>query len=486
MPGSKFDAAGRLRFTWTSAPSPAPPVRDNPGFGTEFDTAQLHPAALGMAELILRYREWVHRVVEVVQFQDADTVIRDVRVEFTIPCDLGAPPVKAGGRDCHYVPVALLGKRKVRIFDFRDEDEQAVPYLTARVGSELAREALLATARGAVRPDDLPGPVEETLRTMGAESAIAAAAAWSELTAARGPFAAVYRRLSAGGSPLPALAATLAADFPLLVPIAAAPARRCLRFSYEEPIQRPGLPALALQDGTEAGLRHWLLRHLGWKPFTTRLKIPVMGRTPSYHFELQAPAALQVSEAELLLRVPGPGSEAGPWQRVDREFGTSTRTHLYPARLPPGSEGRAKVQLRLLSSTLVRSAWLIALFASVVLTLGAVLLDRIVAEEAPSDAAAAVLVTVPSVLALFLARPGEPDLTTELSMGIRLLSVLTAALTFVAAGSLVVARKADPLALWVGLACASWSIAAILSVTWWQTRRRPPVRPPDPPEPSGP
>ena len=93
------------------------------------------------ADALLRYQgAWRHRRVETITVLDHEQMRRHVSVDFTVPEEQ-----REGLRisaDEFVVPLALLDKRPLVHFDLRNEEQHAIPLLTADQHRTIARELL--------------------------------------------------------------------------------------------------------------------------------------------------------------------------------------------------------------------------------------------------------------------------------------------------------------------------------------------------------
>ena len=200
------------------------------------------PELTGMGEVLLflisEWPQWLERRVETVRFLDADTVARDVSVDFILP--IVPTFLTREGKAVTFVPLGTLLKRELVNFSLRDEEGRPMPLISARQNGPLAAATLLAGARmwvGAVK--DLPGPVPltvvEDLWAIGTSDADQAIARWSRLGISRGEETeSPWRREMLATGRFMALARDLARNFMVLTPIVVEPRRRVIKLSYQE------------------------------------------------------------------------------------------------------------------------------------------------------------------------------------------------------------------------------------------------------------
>ena len=180
---------------------------------------------------------------------------------------------------------------------------------------------------------------------------------------------------------LPRLAATLARNFVLSVPVEHEPnARHIFQYSYQEPVTEPVLGfrhrpkpfldvfAQAVRDREERleGSPAWptaneqldatvrsepevisarakLMRGIGWRAKWFAFEAPAVGWGGSHHFEVLAPEGLQIRS--IAMRVVGPRNE-GPYARAIAGARTTTDCSSTPA----GSRGDRRRKPRSRSS----------------------------------------------------------------------------------------------------------------------------------------
>jgi hypothetical protein len=93
------------------------------------------------ADVLLRYQAaWRHRRVETITVLSHEQVRRQVSVDFTVP-EAQREGLRISADEC-VVPLALLIKRPLVHFDLRNEEQHAIPLLTAEQHRAIARELL--------------------------------------------------------------------------------------------------------------------------------------------------------------------------------------------------------------------------------------------------------------------------------------------------------------------------------------------------------
>lgn len=386
---------------------------------------------------------WINRRVEQIRFVDGETVRRSVSVDFQLPRWY---PTTAG-KDVP-VPLAMLAKRPLVSFDLRDESEASLPLLSSAKANPIAVTALLGAAEVALQRTDhrIDERLEDDLRSLaGCAPAEAGSRIEALFDAAGRPERLVLRR----DERMFKLANELSWNFLLLTPVSGAGGRRIIKFSYEERRPRP-------KDAT-------LRARFGLQPIQLRWLTPGASMAASYHCEVEAPRGLTVAGADLIA-VDGtekPVAEASTDQAVAKQ-------HLYLPGVPSNANAVLNARVRPSCSQLLTAMFLLALAISALLVSGIAFRDAVT--EA-SDSAAAILISIPALLAVYLSRPDEHELLAELLTGIRGLSVVTGCVAFAAAATLVGGISAPALLwTWLGLATMSALSTVLLGLSALRSR----------------
>jgi hypothetical protein len=181
------------------------------------------------ADVLLRYQgAWRHRRVETITVIDHEQMRRHVSVDFTVP-----EAQREGLRisaDEFIVPLALLDKRPLVHFDLRNEEQHAIPLLTADQHRMVARELLyrqlddeLADEGYEAAGELIEAVLDDEPRDLEAQIAALEAAHGIELVDFR------------------ASAAVLSRRFILWAVVRGLERRRVFKFAYDEPLDHgPG------------------------------------------------------------------------------------------------------------------------------------------------------------------------------------------------------------------------------------------------------
>jgi hypothetical protein len=469
---------------------------------------------------------WIHRRVESVTFVDDTTVRRQMSIDFTLPTQLGflRPP---SGSDAVFVPLALLKKRKLKNFDVWDEAGKKLPVLTTRENGEIAGCYLVAFATELAHlagEGELPAHIKRDLYLIGGATGDVAARAFRRIAEGRGPDGALRQKLMENRVFF-GQATELLKYFIVLVPItyptrvAKQPAgeeqvnaareeeplpsrRRVFKFAYDETrrTQRPNWlqvriwrrpVAYLLQSLERASLRakHVLFDGLA------------VGDAQGFHLEVKAPEDLEVLFAGLWVDT----GRSPPLMR-DADGLCVQRAHLHVSSQARDARGTAVVRLRARRTGLVRAAALSAALTAILLHLGTARLPAIAGESLtpnsttgapiasavsqrkrslgpkakmssfssstgrPADrgtreAAAALLLLLPTILVAYLIRPGEHALATWLLLGVRAILLVVGLCSFLAAATLAADFGRDALHdRWVILSWIATGGAAVLAL----------------------
>lgn len=354
-----------------------------------------------LATLLLWPSTWVHRRVESLTF------LSDLTVQHRISVDYELANV-ASAKTLPYVPLAFLVKQPLVRFDLRDAADAALPFATSKQNRLITLSTLAALAEMVLlqRPsasllNDLQTFVTAPDQDAGIESLISLRDKTPE---ARGVF---------GDSTFSSFARIFATRFPLLVPYPEKGARTITKFSYVEPIGtwnnpigRPGIAGIPSS--------------LAWAPLRFFFETGGSGADVSHHIEIETPTGLQVTDGECAVR-PSQSAEPCTRRRID------TRIHFHVAEgINYSSRGEISLDLRPPRSGFVRGAFLSTLLVAVIMTVLAI--DP--ARSSASEGSVSVLLVVPGILALLVARQGEHPLLSAVLLGLRFVVATSALLIF--------------------------------------------------------
>lgn len=436
--------------------------------------------------LLLKWSGWVHRRVETIYFESAETHRRRVSVDFTLPLGLQTPLAAGTGEEVHLTPLTLLKKRPLTNFDLRDEGGSALPLLTKERNGLLAA-AFLAGLASIAAPAKLkeehgerpPPDIDHALLRLALANAENTSIVERELDPKAGPSEAsrTWRAFLLKEEQFLAFAHVLALNYLVVVPLHGPPGtRRIVKLAYDEPrttrsaypkntaIRRARRRLLGWIVGEPVGPRRirerrpgGLRRGLGFRSDVRVIEAPAVSYGSSYHLEFVAPDGLIVTRGDL---VPLAGET--PVTSAIRSLKRSRRrAQLYLPRnvlsvggaTSPGLiQGLGFVHLRPPPETLVRATTLLAGFTTAILLFVALRWASLVDN---AGVVPGLLLIVPAGLAALITRSSEASITTQLLLGIRIAAILAALCAYVAAAILVGGRSCS--SGLIGRTCSSWA-----------------------------
>lgn len=393
--------------------------------------------------LLLHTEQWAHRRVEQIEFVDEDTIRRQVSIDLTVPVLAGA---QAG--EPVLVPLTLLRKRPLAVFDLRDEDGRALPMLTRAQNQRLATGVLslaVEIALGQPAPDEL---VERLAKLTGAPPEAAEAELEGILNHPHLHDVADRR--------LRRLAADLAHANLLLVALPAGQ-RRIVKFAYQEEIV----------EGVSGDART-VSAQLGWQATPFTLPVPALGDTESYHLSVLAPDGLMIARSQLLDLHDGRplGAAQSAVQRAAHRA----------AGLGRETQAALRVELRSRHGGLLGASMLATLACALLVSVGALMLRQLLDH---TESSAALLLLAPGVVSAYLVRPEEHRLLSRMLRGSRQLVVLSGLCSFLSALSLIAGLPERALFwTWFVSSLLAWLAALGVWLAWRRSRAaaRPPKR----------
>jgi hypothetical protein len=409
----------------------------------------LHGAA--MIDLLAHPQRWVRRRVEQIELLDEQVTKRSVSVDFKLPRWYAeSPEVKKVGQ--WMVPLGLLAKQPLSNFDLRDEEGSCLSLVSSEE-SGLIAAATLIFAAGAVlrrfgRERDEEAIAEDLELVATCKRGEAKAAVSRALES--GGLARESRLLLAGETRARRLIEDFAESFPVLTPISSPSQARVLKLSYEEGIKWPSGPFDRIGPA------------LAWRPAPFSWVAGGVGMGQSFHCEVGVPEDLEITSSLLTAEWPNGTQD-------DSGKAKSQRVHLYLSGVPSDANGVLEVAFRVDRRGLIFSSAALGLVTSLLLTLGAIFPGNL-----SGDATETLLITVPALLAAYIAKPGEHPLTGKLLLGVRVLVGTIGVLSFLAAATLAMGLGSGlaMILVWSTLAGMAW--IATLGLTISVFRSAPP------------
>jgi hypothetical protein len=118
---------------------------------------------------------------------------------------------------------------------------------------------------------------------------------------------------------------------------------------------------------------------------------------------------------------------------------------------------------------IIRISFFTALLTAVVLTAGAFRLNALVDAK---DGVATILVSLPALIAVFIARPGEHELTSRLLFGVRVCVLVSGVISFAASATLLFGPGGEAReAVWWSLDGVALLMAAMLLFSLARSRK---------------
>jgi hypothetical protein len=357
--------------------------------------------------LLLRPRDWIHRRVEHVSYIDERSAHRRISIDFEVPASVTEIPAPV------YLPVAQFAKGKLTNFSIRDSSGRSLPMLTAEQNGHLSSALLLAMAK--FYGGDLIDSIVERyvpVLVMGPQSE--RDLAWDR----------VFQKGTGVGThllsqaPFVAVARDLARNFVLYLPVSKREAgkRRIVKLAFDS-----GRAPLSVRDSGFRAL-------LGWKAADDSFEVPLAGYCRSYHFELDAPPEMEITQGAFYCSRDSP---TGSVLIGDRVKVPCARAHFNLARadrLP----GRVFVSLRVRTTDLLAAVALLSALNAVVLLFVRLRLHHFIADKT-SDGLVAALLVVPSALIGYITRPSVHPVLAGFLSGIRVVATISALTAFVGA-----------------------------------------------------
>ncbi|HEY4812682.1 MAG TPA: hypothetical protein VIH71_16670 [Solirubrobacteraceae bacterium] len=432
----------------------------------ELDEDARRRIGLTTALLFVRRQEWVHRRVELVTFADQDVIRRSNSIDFTLPRWTAAYlKVSKSEPSKIAVPIALLRKATLAHFNLSDEGSNAIPLLSGTQVGPLAELALLATAELALESDNIHSSIAAAIRQL----------TWDRRAdddqGGQRPSSAAFECLFSPDEPEPE-SRLLLKRHPIFLPLAeafdenyiaavlltiAGGDRRVVHFAYDEMIS---------ETGNDQVHRRRTIRELFKGNLSRRVLVLASsaGDAESFHMEAEAPEGLRISSRVTFTYAQKDARRTNIEEPVEKS-GSYQRSHIHCNDVHASDRLAVVLRVGPRSSTVVRGAALTA-----ALTLLAVIYIRIQIHHINRHGAAStatVLLVIPTILSLWIARSNEHPATTYLLWPLRIVATAPAIFGLIAASVLITGSTSfsgeTVLATIIGLlTMATW----ILVSTW--------------------
>lgn len=413
----------------------------------------------------LREAPWLRRRVETVSFIDVDTVVRKTTL------DVGMAEVKISASACPLfedrplVPLVLLKKELLVDFDLRDRQGAALAVVPREIDSFFAWSLLCVEARRVLGQDLTTQSmvVSDHLRSLafnfprpGDEAYDNTLHSWEIPGSWSDSDRRAWRTLLQDE-----LFARLLRDFTfnfiLMTQLEATSAIQLVKFSYQQ-----YLPYSELL---------WSER-LGIKPTELAIVAPSVGWVRSYHLRVEAPQDLRVTDVGLFRIQRDSSTSPLPAESYEvRVSAEAAQIHTTSSIRP--ADHVVAITMRVPLFGYLRAVWLTSLATAAILLVARILIDDVEAAMAErADAAVALLLVGPSLLAAYLVRPGEHAIASRLLRPIRYAVSGGGCLSYISAAVLVLGVQGDKLRLvWTCIATLAAIIAAAITIVVILTKR---------------
>jgi hypothetical protein len=275
-----------------------------------------------MLRLIINSASWVVRRVEHVAFLDECTVRRRVSIDYVAPED-AVTFCRPSGQQVRILPMAILRRKSLVKFDFRDHDGHALPLLGLRQNQALTLAIIRAWAAAGLHelePRQVIEPeTSDFLDDVIAGDQIELWRAFKRMWEAKKDDEQLKRL---GKDKYFRAVLDRFADSFVLYGLHDEPfgERRLIKFSYDEPLTlrytkssyqphgKDGKGGREKYEDTEYSMWSWtaLRSAVGFTPTRIKFPVPAAELAASFHFEISAPQEVSIVNAALLAGRPSP------------------------------------------------------------------------------------------------------------------------------------------------------------------------------------
>lgn len=397
--------------------------------------------------------KWIHRRVERIRFLDRRTIRRQVSVDFTLPTGITSVGTFEN-RPVYIAPLFLLvrdrprplreGRKWDRWTPWRDEYRKRLPMslfsevtlrdesgarlpLATRHQSALLANAILQKAAAQAIKHPLSTKLRDEITNVAEGNRLERRTALENILVddetALDP---EYAKLR--DTDFAELACTLATHLPIVCLFTGgAPGRSIVKIAYDEPLDEESL-------ATRGRLR----RGIGWKSEYLSVRVNEIGAAASHHIEVEIPEELQVNSVALTGKQYVAANR--PWGELERkeksyfirQVGSASNGNVYLTELPAERRmGRVSVKMRVRRTRFLMGALVASGIITAVLAALATLAPEILRTD-NSQTSVAALLLLPSVVATYIARPGEHVISARMLRWSRFALIGNAALPFLA------------------------------------------------------
>jgi hypothetical protein len=415
-------------------------------------------SALRVLQLHSTRRSWMHRRVETVGFEDDASIRRWVSVDFTLPATAPVIEGLSPSPTC-FLPLALLRKSKVNLFDLYDEAGVSLPLLSSEQHASLVARALSAIGGQPLNEELHPKLLSDLRIVAGGQSALSSAARQRFMYPDLDDPALPQRKALMQDREFQHLLEVFAGNKLLVTAVGFEPGRRrVLKFGYDEVLD------LGRGDPHRSAWMR-LKESLGVSPTSIRLPNQPVAASESFHVQIALPEEIRPSEATLAVSVDGTVIDKDSLSRGERQI------HLAVSNAPIGSLGETAISIQV-----VRKGWLAAsLYAATVVALVLLVAASQVrplleSRSVPGQGTVALLLALVGLLVGLANRQGEHALTGYLLSGLRVVVATSGLLTYVVATTAVFRWPAEEVVVWIWRVAASAALGAVLLIAWVYVR----------------
>jgi len=378
-------------------------------------------------------QRWIHRRVERIYFKDHETAHHKVSVDFTLPA--GTPAIgKFEGKDIYIAPLFLLQKnsaKPIRVgkltrrrfflfgerrpdatkrpiptpacsnLDFVNQDGHRLPVVTHKQSSLLGARMLLEAAEQKLG-EPPTGELRKSIEAISHRSIqdLRDVLYWL-LEDPAGEFDG-RKQLREGT--FPELAYALASHIIVACLLVSPPQRSIYKLAFESHVT--------------PNKRGALWRSLGWRSQQFYVPLSEIGASSSYHVEIEVPGELLINSVNLIGKSYQWFGELLNRERhadyLIQQVGSASDGKIYiPKPIPGRRVGLAWVKLRARRAGFLTGALVASVITTTMLWLASFRTSDVL-QDGKSEAGAAALLLIPTLLAAYIARPGEHAITSKM------------------------------------------------------------------------
>jgi hypothetical protein len=382
--------------------------------------------------LYMYQSKWIHRRVEAIKFDQNETC-RYESVDFSLPPEIvnalsnELRDDESSEANLVFVPISSLDKMPLAKLDIWDARARRLCTLIRHDNEQFSMMMLRRTAE-TVFKETLDESTETVLRTIVTkdESEILQSILplWSLGTQGRLLLLHPLTR---------EMIFTVATSRPMLVPVRLTTDRQLVKYSYATDTSLSFRPDWyeRPQSGLSTRGRFWFwlkqrILSLRWWYWPLRFDISRAVLCSSYHFEIRAPEGFGIRDVRVVK--PEQDGSSTFLDCAKALFPTRANITLSQHTDPvPQSNMRVECGIRLPRSGLLNFAWVTTLVTAIALIVVGLCASHLVGKDEPTDAGAAVLLTLAPLTNLWLGRPEVNKDFGSMLVGLRLLLLLSGA-----------------------------------------------------------